>query len=106
MGALSAFKVEAEVSLELDLTVSGSFEPGYAGSWNDPGAEDEIHGLDIEGLAASVWNPKHGQIGQPRFLSIDLMDGVNIRSPDIQRLIQNILGVVKDQAVSALLEEG
>lgn len=105
MATRSPFRVEADVSLEIEVSVSGVFEPGYSGSWNDPGADDCVQVEDIEGLFAWRSNPKHSQPGQPRILKVNLLDGVDIKSPAARRIIQNILEVIEDEATSALFSE-
>lgn len=103
----ASFPVEIQHSIELELTVTGTFEPGYAETRTDPGAEDEIWPGTITAIEAVRSNPdrKFGDETKPRWITVNILDGVDTKSPDVQRLIENLMGIVWNEAETALMEE-
>ena len=97
-------KVNATAYFEVGMAVSGTFTPGYCQTLTDPGEPDAMEDLEITGLAVMV---RDTQSGHTRWRDIDVMDGVDIQSPDVQRLLANILALpyVSEMVDDALLGE-
>lgn len=102
-------KVTTTFSFEVELALSGTFSPGlpergptYA-SGGQPAEDDTIEDIEVEGVSASVQTSDDS--GKTEWESIDLMEGVDINSPDIQRFFDNLLSVHNDAVVEALLAE-
>lgn len=102
------------ISFEIEVGLSGTYVPGEAetGPTYDcggtPAVGESVEDLEIVALGAleSVRAPTWER-GSHRLIwkSINLLEGVNTASPDIQRLFANILALKRDEAEQAVLTE-
>ena len=107
-------KVEATDWVEIGLRVEGTFVKGYPergptwASGGEPGELDSMENVEIIGLLAEkrVWRDGLGALLQtPLRVPFDLCEGVNLKSPDVQKLLTNIAGHFSESIDEALLGE-
>ena len=99
----------ATITVELDLTVSGRYDPGQPDRL--PSASDDVGepgwdacvedvGIDDVGIVGALAHPRAAR----NFTCTSILTGVDITQPDVQRLLANLLELVRDDAEQALLE--
>lgn len=102
--------IQATLSFEIELTLSGAVEPGRPDKW--PSASDdvgeqgygpEVVDLDIEDIG--VIESERNADGIFNWKTVSLMDGIDMKAPEIQKLISNILALKGREAEEALLSE-
>ena len=109
-------EVQSTITVEIDLTVIGKFIPGTPerGPTYDCGGEpaepDAIEDVEITHATMNVHNPdwRPGQpllTGPTRWLSKSILEGVNIKSPDVQKLLANIAECAANEIEGALIDE-
>lgn len=102
--------VFADIEVEFTLTVGAEVESpdksvGEVGPQIFP---DRVDGLSYSRTESFPVEDEHGcQIGvSTRIIeTIDLLDGVNLRSPDIRKLFANILALYSAEAEDAIREQ-
>ena len=107
--------VSTNAEMEIDITFSGVFVPGcpaYGGSRFEPPINppepDDIEDLTIDRIEILVPVPlKSRKEGEPTYRAVNIFEGVDTNSKDIQQLIENILnaGDTMDVAIEKLIEE-
>lgn len=101
----------ATLSFEIEIELSGTVvpyrpatPPSYS-SGGDPPEGGYVEDLEIEGLGIveRVRPPAHER-GSHEWQTASLLDGVDLKSPDIQRLFANILAMKEAEAQDAVME--
>ena len=100
----------ATITVELDLTVSGRYDPGQPDRL--PNASDDVGELgwdafveDVEVINLTCDRPVFDiKTGRRVWTTHQLLTGVDVTQPDVQRLLANLLELVRDDAEQALLE--
>jgi len=108
---MSSTEVTAQTGVEIDIQLSGRFVPGcaaYGGSRFEPPINppepDEIEDVSIDALSVSV--PTNLTLdGVNKYRVHDLLEGVDLKSPAVQRLLDNILNALGDEPEEALMRE-
>jgi hypothetical protein len=90
----------ATYSFEIELDLSGTVSPGYAGDQTSPPEGVSCEDLDIDG----VFGLTPPVVGQRAWGRTDLLAGVDIKNPEVQKILSNILAFVGDNAADAVLE--
>jgi hypothetical protein len=92
----------AEMPLDMALYLVGSYQPYEPQTRDYPGSDAYFEDIEIEGLGVSCYMLKDGA---RRWVTFNVMNGVNANSPDVQRLFANILAIedVQDRANEELL---
>jgi hypothetical protein len=93
--------VTATITIEIEVGFTGTYSPGYAGDRTDPPEPDGIEDLECEGLSVEIQHPFEGGV----YRSVNLLQGVDLRNPEVRKLLDNIANAVSDEATEALIEE-
>jgi len=100
----------ATISVELELTVSGRVIPGQptrmpnaSDDVGEPGYDPFVEDLEIDDAAALTWK-RHGTGTAHIFDQRSILTGVDTTQPDVQRLLTNLLELVRDEAEQAVME--
>jgi hypothetical protein len=96
--------LSSTLSLEIELSIEGEYAPGLRATHNDPGHPESIEDLNITDIALM----RHSRVdGKTTWTAKSIFNGVNLSSPDVQRLITNILNDadVFEDAANQLLAE-
>lgn len=103
--------VTASLIIELNVTISGNYipyvpatGPSYA-SGGEPAEGDYCEDVAIDGLTVEVadgWteDPSNGKLRKSR--SVDILADVDTSSPEVQKLLANILACVEEEAQNEL----
>ena len=89
----------ATISLEIELEISGTFTPGRPATRIDPPECDSVDDVTVDGLGvlsrvAGGWR------------TTSALDGVNTASPDVQRLLANLLELAGGGEAELIAEAG
>lgn len=107
-----SLKVSSTAEIELQLSVSGVFVLGYpatgptyacGGNPAEPDGFEDVEITDVSVLDR-IANPKLDERGShPRvWRARSIMDGVDRNSPDVQRLLANLMGLAQRDVEYAL----
>lgn len=108
-GALS-MTTTASISVELELTVSGRVTPGQptrmpnaSDDVGEPGYDPFVEDLEISDVRYSrlVYNTS---TFSRQWMDHPILTGVDTTGPDVQRLLTNLLELVRDEAEQAVME--
>jgi hypothetical protein len=88
--------VKAETSLEIEVAVTGTIIPAYAGDSTCPPNESGVEDLE----AVNLWGLHRVAGGWCR---TSLLDGVDRADPGVRKLLSNIEDFIREQASEALL---
>ena len=100
----------ATITVELDLTVSGRYDPGQpdrlpsaSDDVGEPGWDACVEDVGIDNLTGD--RPSFDtKTGRRVWTTHQLLTGVDVTQPDVQQLLANLLELVRDDAEQALLE--
>lgn len=99
----------ATISVELDLTVSGRYDPGQpdrlpsaSDDVGEPGWDACVEDVGIDDMRGD--RPVTFRSRLVRYVHTSILTGVDVTQPDVQRLLANLLELVRDDAEQALLE--
>ena len=100
--------ITATTSLEIELLITADYLPPISerGPTYDCGGEPaepaSVENVTVDGLFSLRRISKGDQRG---WASDTLLDGVDVKSPDIQRLFENLLKAAGEDAEAALIAE-
>ena len=109
-------QIQSTVPVEINLTVIGKFIPGTperGPTYNcsgEPGEPNAIEDVKITGAVMGVINPEW-RYGQPlmsnptKWINKSILEGVNVKSPDVVKLLANIAALAHDDIEGALMDE-
>lgn len=89
-------------AFEIELDLSGSYTPYRAATRWDPPEGGEVEDLAIEDVGVISASRVDGKFV---FKTTSIMEGVNKASPDVQRLLSNLLDLVRQEAEEAVAAE-
>ena len=108
-------RVEASCMIEMTLSVQGVYQPGCK-AWGgsrleppinppEPDSMEDVEGTGFTG-AKRVWDRVEGShLPVARWTEVSLLEGVNLKSPDVQKLLENIAAHFSESIDEALLGE-
>ena len=94
----------ATATFEVEVLVGGVFIKGSAPTHDDPGEPGSFEDVEVEefGGLKATWGVFKSAF---RYETIDLLEGCNRKSPDIQRFLANVLAFIGEDADAALIQE-
>ena len=93
---------------EIGVSVTGRFVKGYPQTGpsfdcaGEPGEPDSIEDLAVEGLTGVQYRWQDGERVE---VKVDLLNGVDLKNPEIVKFLANLAEFVREQAEPALLTE-
>ena len=99
---------EPSITFEIEVTLSGSIDPGELPSGptyscgGTPGVEPFVEDMDIEDIG--ILECKREAKGFS-WTTKSIMDGIDRKNTEIQKLFDNILSVMREEAELAILED-
>lgn len=105
-------KLSTQISTEITLSLTGTFQPGYPArgpsysSGGEPAEPDSIEDPWIDAITISrrVWEIQDG-VSVSRFEEVDILKGIDTKSAAYGKLVDNILSALNGDAEEALLSE-
>jgi hypothetical protein len=101
----------AKMSFEVEIDLTGKFCAGYPesgptySSGGEPGEADGIEDMEITGVGYLSLD-RSKKIGDvTRYVTTSITQGVDMRNPEVQKLLASLLEIVHDDAELALLDE-
>jgi hypothetical protein len=112
-------KISTTYTFELELALTATYSPaipergptyacGGEPCGGEPAEAASVEDVTVEGvgIVQSVYStPLCNMPGKIEWRTVSLLDGVGINSPDIQRLFDNMLKIVGEDAEAVLLAE-
>ena len=107
-------EVEATEWVEIGLRVKGKFLKGYPmkgpsfASAGEPGEPDSMEDVEIVGLIAerrTHYGPKGEILDEPRVIKANLCRDVDLKNPEVQKLLGNIVAHFSESIDETLLGE-
>lgn len=99
----------ATISFEIELVLSGIVEPGYRGDPTCPPYGESVEDMDITGVGVLelVPAPVNERGSHPRgvWKTNSLLDGVDLKNPEIQKLLNNIMCMKRIEIEEAIIED-
>jgi hypothetical protein len=94
--------VSATTSFEIEVNLSGTFQPGCA-AWGggrferptNPPEDDSVEDVEVCGLVALRFKGP----------STNLLAGVDLKNPEVRKLLDNIANFLGDEAAEILMLE-
>lgn len=103
-----SFPVTATHSFEIEIALSGTFQPGYPAtgpsyaSGGDPAEPDQIEDVEVTDIGILERAPAE----RSGYLARSILTGVDTKSEVYRKIVDNILAIVGEEAVEAMLAEG
>ena len=104
--------VTAKTSFEIEVELTGTFVRGYPmtgpsyASGGEPGEPDSVEDIDIAEIGSIAANWGRGSYGsRPVWTTTSLLNGVDRTSAAYQQIVANIIEILGEDAVSALVGE-
>ena len=95
--------IEATHSFEIELDVSGAVTPGYDGDATCPPHGADVEDVEITGMFALTRAPY--VLGKaPGWNRIDLLAGVDVKNPEVQKILENMRAFSGPEIDDAILE--
>lgn len=104
--------VRARISFEIEVTVTATYQPGCpergptyssGGEPAEPASVEDLTVIYVAGLDSSREIGPNGTI--IGWKAVPLLDGCDLKSPDIQRFLANVAAFCRDSAEAAIFEE-
>lgn len=101
--------VTARHQFEIELALTGTFQPGYAAtgpsysSGGEPRQPDMIEDLDVADIGVIVAG--HDEQHRINWTTHSILNGIDRTSPFYARLVENIMKIVGEDAEQVLLGE-
>jgi hypothetical protein len=94
----------ATTSFEIELDLSASITPGYAGDFYCPPYGPEVEDVEVEGVHAlsGRWDKLTKRHVWDR---TDLLAGVDTKNPEVQKLLANLIAFAGTDAAEAIMAE-
>lgn len=101
---MPAFQSSADLSLELQVTIEGSYSPADP----DVGAGRSVEDIEIEDVFYE-YRPRirtsATTFGYGPAVCRSILQGVDHKHPEVQKLLSNILDILGDESCAEALEE-
>lgn len=91
----------AQITVEIELDLTGYIDPAEPMTRDYPGCDAHITDIDIDYVYIERITFKDGKRVSNR---INLLDGVDAKNPEVQKLLNNILAAHEVDVESALME--
>ena len=95
------FVSNAQVTVEIELDLTGYIDPAEPMTRDYPGCDALVHDIDVDYayVARAEWKD-----GKRVWRNINILEGVDMKSKDVQRLLSNILEAQANEIECALME--
>ncbi len=101
-------QVTAKDTLELELALIGDVTRYHPATYDDPAEGGEVEDYDIEDIGILSLVPAHERekASHPRgvWKTVSILDGIDMKAPEIQKLIANLLALREREITDALSE--
>ena len=104
--------VTAKTSFEIEVELTGTFVRGYPmtgpsyASGGDPAEPDSVEDIDIAEIGSIAANWGKGSHGsKPVWTTTSLLNGVDRTSTAYRQIVDNIIEILGEDAVTALVAE-
>lgn len=98
----------AKISFEIELALMGNVSAYAPATYDDPAEGGEIEEFDIEdiGIVERVPAPEHERVSHPHgvWKTTSILDGVDMKSPAIRKLLDNLIALREREITDALAE--
>ena len=95
----------ATATFEVEVLVGGVFIKGSAPTHDDPGEPGSFEDVEVEEFGGLKMTSRWFENKPAKWDTLDLLDGCDRKSPDIQRFLANVLAFIGDDAEAALIQE-
>ena len=95
--------ITATHSFEIELDVSGAVTPGYDGDATCPPHGPDVEDVEITGVFALIRAP-YVPGKAPGWNRTDLLAGVDVKNPEVQKILANMLAFSGEDVTDAILE--
>lgn len=102
-----AGEIAATDCFEIEVSLTGTFSPGYAGTRIDPPEDDRIEDVDVADISLVIptTQAERNYPGNPRWKTISILDGVDRKSAAYLQIVENLLRLRGEEFVEALQSE-
>jgi hypothetical protein len=96
------------ITFEIEVSLSGSIDPGELPSGptyscgGTPGCDPFVEDMDVIDIGLVESEIVNGKV---HWKTISLLDGIDRKNPEIQKLFSNILAMMAEDAEMAILED-
>ena len=95
------FVSNAQVTVEIELDLTGYIDPAEPMTRDYPGCDALVQDIDVDYAYVARAELKDGK---RVFRNINILEGVDMKSKDVQRLLSNILEAQAAEVEGALME--
>ena len=95
------FVSNAQVTVEIELDLTGHISPAEPMTRDYPGCDALVQDIDVDYAYIERAELKDGK---RVFRNINILEGVDMKSKDVQRLLSNILEAQANEIECALME--
>jgi hypothetical protein len=94
------------LSFEIELSLEGRLVPYRPATWNDPAEGGEVEDLAIADAGVITRKPEaERKHTRDHWKTTSFMQGVDTSNPEVQKLLDNLLNLVWDDAQQAIVDE-
>ena len=100
------FVSNAQVTVEIELDLTGYIDPAEPMTRDYPGCDALVQDIDVDYayIRQSYYQRDPSGVLRSQFRNINILDGVDMKSKDVQRLLSNILEAQAAEVEGALME--
>ena len=99
-------RIYAKDTFEIELALTGDVSRYRPATYDDPAEGGEVEEYDVEdiGIVSRVPAPEHEKASHPMgvWKTVSILDGIDMKAPEIQKLIANLLKLREEEIVSEL----
>jgi len=93
----------ATCSFEIEVTLSGHLVPFREATYDSPAEGGEVEDLDVEDIGVLVFQPRLD--GRSRYEARSILKGVDTKNPEVQKILQNLIDLKRQEFEEAIAED-
>ena len=93
----------AKACFEIEVSLSGHLVPFREATYDSPAEGGEVEDLDVEDIGIVEWVRRPDHSG--RYVTLSILKGVDIRNPEVQKILQNLIDLKRQEFEEAIAED-